>query len=115
MKGKYEAAFLIPLGASRHLAEDGWEFESKNYICKSVEFFLTDVLRLEFLKTDLGITYYANDTIQASIFYGESSENIEHVFFQVYKGCMEFLTKAFSVSELIEKVELFLPHEEADV
>ena len=37
MRGKYEAAFLLPLGTEKHLDEDGWEFKSESFISEQIK------------------------------------------------------------------------------
>ncbi|MBL1274778.1 MAG: hypothetical protein COB30_001700 [Ectothiorhodospiraceae bacterium] len=111
MKGKYQAAFLVPAETLKFLGEDGWEFESENNVPENIKDFLTDVLALEFLKVDLGIAYYVNDIIQASLFYDEDEENIEHVYFQIYNDKIEVLKSAFLVSEFYGSLDLFVPNE----
>lgn len=111
MKGEYEAAFLIPAESSKYLGEDGWEFKSENYIPEKIKSFLTDVLALEILKVDLGIAYYVNDIFQASLFYDDAEENIEHVYFQIYNDKMEVLKNAFLASEFYGRFDLFVPNE----
>ena len=111
MRGKYDAAFLLPLGAEKYLEEDGWEFGSNDFLPKQVVPKLADMLNLTYSKTSLDISYYVNDFIQVSFFCDGSEDNIKHIYFQVYEGKLGLLKQAFFDSSLGDFSELFIPKE----
>ena len=110
MRGQYKAAFILPQGTARHLGECGWEFETRVYLSKKeVTKFLTDKLKLEFSHQDFGIDYYIGENIEASIDYGDSGEDAEHVYIQVYNDQLQFLKETFDAAVFNGELELFIP------
>ncbi|MBI6646964.1 hypothetical protein YA0745_29045, partial [Pseudomonas synxantha] len=55
MSNKYQAAFVIPVGANKTLGEDGWEFESSERISRDLEAYFARTLELDFVKEYSGI------------------------------------------------------------
>lgn len=108
MKGRYKAAFIIPIGAKRILGGDGWEFDSKNRLLDCVKDFLVDDLKLSFLESYLGFVVYANENIKATISHAEDGK-IDYVSFQVYGNNMATLSGAFRANMIAKDAELFVP------
>ena len=67
MQGKYQAAFIVPIGANKVLGEDGWEFGSSGRISEEIKDDLIESLRLSFLEGYLGIESYIDADIKMSI------------------------------------------------
>lgn len=74
MKERYQAAFVIPIGANKVLGEDGWEFKSSERLSKKLGQYLVEVLNLEFVETYSGIRRYAGDHIKMSIVFDGDNE-----------------------------------------
>lgn len=108
MKGRYEAAFIVPVGANKTLGEDGWEFDTTNRLPEEVKKFLTDDLNLRFVENYLGIDSYVDENIKASVIYDDQNQ-IENVYFQVYGNAMPALSNIFQSSFIANKSELFVP------
>jgi len=111
MKGKYEAAFIIPIGANRELGEDGWDFKTNNRLPAEIKKFLTDGLNLKFSESYLGIDSYVDENIKASVFHDDQNQ-IENIHFQVYGNAMTALSDVFQASFIANKSELFIPRSE---
>lgn len=46
MKRNYQAAFIIPIGASKFLGDDGWEFNSVERLPEGMGEYLAERLKL---------------------------------------------------------------------
>ena len=112
MKGRYEAAFIIPVGASKVLCEDGWEFETPNRLSSEIAEFLVDALNLQFSENYLGIDRYVGENIEMSVFYDDQGQ-IESIQFQLYGDSMTVLVGVFQASSIASQSELFIPDRES--
>jgi len=110
MRGKYKAAFILPVNAKKILAESGWEFDSKEYISDDIEFFLTQELNLCFTESWQNTKCFSNENIEASIEYKEDKKHIRFIYFQIYHDEMASLKNAFFSSNL-KDTQLFIPSE----
>jgi len=110
MKGKYKAAFIVPVGAKKVLGEDGWEFESSVRLSEEIKDYLIQSLRLSFLESYLGIESYVDGDIKMSVIFDDQKE-IENIHFQLYGGSLAVLSEACQSSRLSSKAELFVPQQ----
>ncbi|MBI6583549.1 hypothetical protein YA0851_24705, partial [Pseudomonas synxantha] len=69
MSNKYQAAFVIPVGANKTLGEDGWEFESSERISRDLEAYFARTLELDFVKEYSGIKEYAGARFKMLIIF----------------------------------------------
>jgi hypothetical protein len=112
MKGKYKAAFIIPIGTNKILGENGWEFETSNRLKEEVKEFLIDALRLKFLESYLQIDCYINENIKMSISYDDQKQ-IESIYFQTYNDTLTVLSDLFLAGGSVSNLELFIPNSTA--
>ncbi|PFG21462.1 hypothetical protein ATH90_0136 [Pseudomonas lurida] len=108
MKEKYQAAFIIPIGASKVLGEDGWEFKSSKRLSKQLGEYLVELLDLEFLDAYSGIVRYAGDDIKMSIFLDDCNE-VENIYFQFYDESIKGFSETCKVNGCFSEVEIFIP------
>ncbi|MDZ4150440.1 hypothetical protein [Methylicorpusculum sp.] len=108
MKGKYKAAFILPVDTKKMLGENGWEFNSSNRLSLQIKDLLIDVLKLKFLENYLQIYCFINEDIKMSVFYDDKNE-IESIYFQVYNDRLTTLTDLFIASGIANESELFIP------
>ena len=108
MKGKYQAAFIVPVGANKVLGDDGWEFESSVRLSGEIKDYLIQSLRLSFLESYLGIESYVDGDIKMSVIFDDQNE-IESIHFQLYGGSLVTLSEACKSSRISSKAELFIP------
>lgn len=108
MRGKYEAAFILPNGSKKILGEDGWEFEGAERISPDILDFLINLLKLNLSESYLGMERYIGDNLQATVVY-DDKRKIEHVAFQIYNDVSQQLIKIFTNSNYKENNELFFP------
>ena len=108
MKGKYKAAFILPIGTKKVLGENGWEFETSNRLSLQIKEHLIDVLKLKFLESYLQIYCFMSEDIKMSVSYDDKNE-IENIYFQVYNDKLTMLTDLFIASGIANESELFIP------
>ena len=108
MKGKYQAAFIVPIGANKVLGEDGWEFESTGRLSEEIKDYLIESLRLSFLERYLGIESYVDGDIKMSVIFDENNE-IENIYFQLYEDTLTVLSEVCQDSRVSAGGELFIP------
>ena len=109
MKEKYKAAFIVPLGATKTLCEDGWEFESTKTISTEIKLYLVEKLGLCFVENYLGIDCCSNNDIKMSVVNNDLNQ-IESIHFQLYKNGKTMLSEVFNTAgEITNEVELFIP------
>jgi len=108
MKKRYQAAFIIPIGANKVLGEDGWEFKSSERLSKKLGEYLVEVLNLEFVETYSGIRRYAGDHIKMSIVCDDDNE-VESIYFQIFDGCLTDLSEVFKGDGSFSEAEIFIP------
>ena len=111
MKGKYQAAFIVPIGAKKILGEDGWEFESSARLSEEIKDYLIQLLNLHFLESYLGIESYVDDDIKMSIIFDDQNE-IESIHFQLYGDSLAILSEVCQGSRMPSEAELFIPQQE---
>lgn len=111
MKGKYKAAFIIPIGAIKALGGDGWEFETTNRLPAETKEFLVEALNLKYLESYLGIDAYINESIKMSVIYDDQNQ-IESISFQLYDDAVTALSRIFRSSQIADQSELFIPGKE---
>ena len=108
---RYTAAFLIPIGASKVLGKNGWEFESSERLSREVAEHLIAALRLEFIELYSGIKKYVGGNIGMSIFLDDNNE-VENIYFQVSDDSLKALTELCQDSQLYSNAEMFVPEKE---
>ncbi|CAN2970864.1 conserved hypothetical protein [Pseudomonas sp. PM2] len=108
MSNKYQAAFVIPVGANKTLGEDGWEFESSERISRDLEAYFARTLELDFVKEYSGIKEYAGSRFKMLIIF-DDEKNIENIFFQVFSEGLSVLSEACLDKKNFSKAELFIP------
>jgi len=108
MKGKYQAAFIVPVGANKVLGEDGWEFESSARLSEEVRDYLIQSLKLSFFESYLGIESYVDGDIKMSVIFDDQNE-VESIHFQLYGGSLAILSEVCQNMRMSSKVELFIP------
>jgi|GEM_PF-2339149 len=112
MKGKYQAAFIIPIGANKVLGEDGWEFDADGSLSVEIKNYLIKELELTLLESYLGIDAYVNDNIKMSVINDESNR-IESIAFQLYGNALDTLLNVIQAKNVVYDLELFVPGMEA--
>ena len=105
---KYKAAFIVPIGASRILGEDGWEFESSARLSKNIGDDLMETLRLTFLKEYSGIRKYASEGIVMSIIF-DDNQDVEIIYFQLSGGALASLPEICQCVDVSSGAEIFVP------
>jgi hypothetical protein len=110
MKGKYQAAFIVPIGSNKVLGEDGWEFESANRLSEEIKAYLIKSLKLSFLENYLGIESYVDGDIKMSVLLDEESE-IESFHFQLYGDALTILSEVCQSDKMPTGAELFIPRQ----
>ncbi len=108
MKGRYRAAFIIPVGAEKVLGEDGWEFKLSSPISLEVSEYLIKSLGLRLLESYLGLDDYINKKIKMSVIHDDIG-CIESIYFQLYDDALTILCEVCESSEMPTGVELFIP------
>lgn len=108
MTTKYKAAFIVPIGASRILGEDGWEFESSARLSKNIGDDLIETLRLTFLEEYSGIRKYAGEGIGMSIMFDDNQE-VEMIYFQLSGGALASLSEIRQCIDVSSGAEIFVP------
>ena len=111
MKGKYQAAFIVPVGANKVLGEDGWEFESSVRLSEEIKDYLIQSMRLSFLERYLGIERYVDSDIKMSVIFDDRNE-IESIHFQLYGDSLAILSEVYQGSRMPIEAELFIPQQE---
>lgn len=111
MKGKYQAAFIVPIGTNKVLGEDGWEFVSSSRLSDEIKDYLIESLRLGFLESYLGIESYVDDDIKMSVIFDGQNE-IESIHFQLYGDSVAILSEVCQGSRVLSEAELFIPQQE---
>jgi len=114
MKRKYQAAFLVPIGATKVLNEDGWKFESSHRLSKEIKSYLIKSLRLSFLESYLGIESYIDGDMKMSVILDEQDE-IESFYFQIYGDELLTLAELCQDYPVSSEAELFIPEGEKTV
>lgn len=108
MKRKYQAAFIVPVGANKVLGEDGWEFESSARLSEEIKDYLVQSLRLSFLESYLGIESYVDGDIKMSVIFDDQNK-IESINFQLYEDALAILTEVCQDNKISSEAELFIP------
>lgn len=108
MKGKYQAAFIVPVGAKKILGEGGWEFETPNRLSTQIKGFLIDALKLRFFESYLRIESYVDGNIKMSVILDEQNE-IESINFQLNEDALTVLTGVCQHCKIFDGAELFIP------
>ncbi|WP_020396258.1 hypothetical protein [Thiolinea disciformis] len=111
MKGRYEAAFIVPVGVNKVLGEDGWECESPIRLSEAIKDYLIQSLRLSFLESYCGIESYVNDDLKMSITFNDQNE-IEDIYFQLYGDALTLLSEVCQSGPIPAEAELFVPRHE---
>lgn len=110
MKGKYQAAFIVPVGASKVFGEDGWEFESPARLSEEIKDYLIRSLRLNFSESYPGVESYVDDDMKMSVIFDDQNK-VESIYFQLYGGSLETLSEVCQDSEMLLVAELFIPQD----
>ena len=110
MKGKYQAAFIVPVGANKILKEDGWEFESPIRLSEEIKNYLIQSLRLRFFESYLGIESYVDDNVKMSVIVDNKNE-IESIYFQLYGDTLSILSEVCQGGNIPAEAELFIPQQ----
>lgn len=108
MKRNYQAAFIIPLGASKVLGDDGWEFDSGERLPESTGGYLAELLNLEFIEEYTGIRRYISNQVNMSIFF-DSANEVETIYFQTFDNGLALLSEACEIEEVACHAEIFIP------
>lgn len=108
MKGKYQAAFIIPVGASKLLNDGGWEFEGSNRLSEKIKDYLIKSLKLRFLESYLGIESYVDSNIKMSVVFDDKNK-IESFHFQLYEDALAVLMELCQSGRISSEAELFIP------
>jgi len=110
MKGKYQAAFIVPIGTNKVLGEDGWEFESTSRLSEEIKARLIKSLKLSFLESYLGIESYVDDNVKMSVIFDDQN-GIESIHFQLYGSALATLSEVCQSSRISFEAELFVPRQ----
>jgi hypothetical protein len=110
MKRKYQAAFIVPVGANKVLGEEGWEFGSSTRLPGEIKDYLVQSLKLSFLESYLGIESYADSNIKMSVIFDDKNK-IESISFQLYGDALAILTEVCQGNRLPSEAELFIPQQ----
>lgn len=108
MTKTYKAAFIVPIGASKILGEDGWEFESSLRLSKKMGDDLIETLKLKFLEEYSGIKKYAGEGIGMSMMLDDKQE-VEIIYFQLSDGALASLSKIRQCIDVSSEAEVFVP------
>lgn len=109
-RGRYKAAFIMPIPNEKFLGDGGWEFQSDKRLPKDAEKFLLESLKLKFVENFSGMAAYEGDDLKATVISDDSGE-IENVYFKLYGMTKERLSSHFQESPLSSHAELFFPPE----
>lgn len=104
--GKYEAAFLLPLGANKVLRDDGWNFETSDRISRDLIEILQEKWGFKFLESYLGIDSYVNDGMKMSVIFDD--DKVEQISFQLYNGSLDVFRR-LDLEGFAKSVESFIP------
>ncbi|MFL9903447.1 hypothetical protein PQR71_35845 [Paraburkholderia fungorum] len=110
-KGRYEAAFIIPVPNEKCLGDTGWEFKSERTLPKATREFLAGSLKLTFSENFSGMSTYENDVLKATVIENDVGE-IEQVHLKLYGMTKKQLSLLFQDSPLASDAELFFPEVE---
>ncbi len=110
MKGRYSAAFILPVNTHKKLGDEGWEFEILERLPNEITESLVKVLDLTFLESYLGIDVYGNSELKMSIELDEKSL-VRFISFQVYSDVMEKFKAKVKICSLYERIDCFIPSE----
>jgi len=110
MKGKYQAAFIVPVGANKVLGEDGWEFESSGRLSEEIKDYLIRLLKLSFLESYLGIESYVDGDVKMLVIFDDHNE-IESIHFQLYGDTLTILSEVCQGGRIPAEAELFIPQQ----
>lgn len=108
MTERYQAAFIIPIGASKVLGKDGWEFKSTKRLSKRLEEYLVEALNLEFVEAYSGVRRYAGDRVKMSIVFDGHNE-IENIYFQFFYDSLMKISEVGKMDGSFSGAELFIP------
>ncbi|MEX5540953.1 hypothetical protein VRC24_11560 [Pseudomonas poae] len=108
MTNQYKAAFIFPIGATKILGEDGWEFESSERLSKNISNYLIETLKLKFLEEYSGIKKYEGEDIRMSILLDDTQE-IESIYFQLSGGALTSLSEICQSIGISSEAEIFVP------
>ncbi|KWT02811.1 MULTISPECIES: hypothetical protein [Pseudomonas syringae group] len=111
MKRNYQAAFIIPIGASKVLSDEGWEFDSVERLPEGTGGYLAERLNLEFMEEYTGIRRYVSNQINMSIFF-DSANEVESIYFQAFDNSLALLSEACKSEEVACHAEIFIPEKQ---
>ncbi|MBI6850972.1 hypothetical protein BTW15_18245 [Pseudomonas syringae pv. tomato] len=111
MKRNYQAVFIIPIGASKVLGDDGWEFDSVERLPEGMGEYLAERLKLEFIEAYTGIRRYVNNQINMSISF-DSANEVESIYFQAFDNGLVLLSEACKIEEVACHAEIFIPEKQ---
>ena len=107
-RGRYEAAFIIPVPNEKRLGDAGWEFKSESRLPENTEQFLLQALKLTFDEKFSGMSTYENDVLKATVIFNNIGQ-IEQVHLKLYGMAKKQLSLVFRESSLASDAELFFP------
>ncbi|WP_082027646.1 hypothetical protein [Isoalcanivorax pacificus] len=110
MKGRYQAAFIVPIGARKILNDDGWEFDGPARISADIKNYLIQSLGLSFLESYLGIESYVDGDIKMSVIFDDQNE-IGNIHFQLYGNSLVTLSAVCQSSRISSEAEIFIPRQ----
>lgn len=110
MKGRYQAAFLVPIGTKKFLGEYGWEFESSDRLSAELKDYLIDSLKLSYLESYLGVESYVGSNMKMTVVFDDENK-IESIYFQLYNDALSMLSELCKTGKVCVAGELFIPHQ----
>lgn len=84
----YKATFVIPIGTSKVLEDDGWKFEGNGRLRPQLVDSIAARFGLIKTHTYLGIIAYSSLSLKMSVVLDDSGE-IEHLYIQIFTGDVE--------------------------
>lgn len=84
----YKTAFVIPIGTSKVLEDDGWEFEGNGRLSPKLVDSIAAKFGLIKAHTYSGIVVYSGSSLKMSVVLDDSGE-IEHLSIQIFTGDVE--------------------------
>ncbi|WP_310887577.1 hypothetical protein [Pseudomonas syringae] len=99
---------MIPIGASKVLGDDGWEFDSVERLPDSIGECLAERLNLEFMEEYTGIRKYTGNQISVSIIF-DSADEVESIYFQTFDNGLALLSEACEIEQVACHAEIFIP------
>lgn len=105
---KYQAAFIVPIGARKILEDDGWEFDSAVRFPEGIKDYLIKSMGLKFIENFHGVERYSDGSLNMSIIFDDENK-IESFYFQLYGDSLKRLKGLFQSSIIFLEAELFVP------